>query len=276
MSADAIGVQSASAVDFVTRDTVPIPADATAARLGLGRVGGSLPTRAVLDFALDHARARDAVHAPLDFDSVRQACVGLELEQMVVESACGDRQIYLRRPDLGRRLSGASRMTLSKLEADDSDVVIVVADGLSSKAVQQGASALLAPLVARLRSMRLSLGPLVFARQARVAIADEIGTLCKARLSIILVGERPGLSAADSLGAYITLGPRSDRTDANRNCVSNIRDGGLSYEAAAFKLAWLVGQAFRSGASGVQLKDDSDSAFMSIGQPIKTQSAPVE
>jgi ethanolamine ammonia-lyase small subunit len=254
--------------DFVTPDSVSIPVDATEARLGLGRAGSSLPTRATLDFALDHARARDAVHAPLDFDALRQSCEQLDLAQMVVESACNDRQTYLRRPDLGRRLSEKSRLSLSARKGHGEDVVIVVGDGLSSKAVQDGAAALLSHLVPSLRSMRLSFGPLVFAKQARVAIADEIGALCKARLSIILVGERPGLSAADSLGAYITLDPRPDRTDANRNCVSNIRRGGLSYETAAFKLAWLANNAFRSGASGVQLKDDSDSAMLAVdGMP---------
>ncbi len=250
--------------DFVTPDSTSIPADATGARLGLGRAGSSLPTRATLDFALDHARARDAVHTPLDFDALQRSCTGLSLEQVSVDSACSDRQTYLRRPDLGRRLSKLSRTALLQCATKGADVVIVVADGLSSKAVQQGATALLMHLVPRLQSMRLSIGPLIFAKQARVAIADEVGVLCQARLSIILIGERPGLSAADSLGAYVTLGPGPDRTDANRNCVSNIRAGGLGYEAAAFKLAWLAENAFRAGASGFQLKDDSDSATLMV------------
>ncbi|MBB3612513.1 ethanolamine ammonia-lyase subunit EutC [Rhizobium sp. BK602] len=271
MTTGEIEGHSAQVEDFVTPDIVRIPADATEARLGLGRAGSSLPTRATLDFAFDHARARDAVHAPLDFDTLRQSCAELELEQIVVESACNDRQTYLRRPDLGRRLSEWSRTALSERRSKSEDVIIVVADGLSSKAVQEGAAALLSHLVPRLRSMHLSLGPLVFVKQARVAIADEIGALCKARLSIILVGERPGLSAADSLGAYITLDPGQDRTDANRNCVSNIRTGGLSYQAAAFKMAWLVDNAFRSGASGVTLKDDSASAMHPVDQSPQTR-----
>ena len=258
MTSDAIPERKVYAPATVIRDTIQIFPEATAARLGLGRAGSSLPTQAVLDFNLDHARARDAVHTPLDFDALERRCSILDLELLRVESASPDRQTYLRRPDLGRRLSPTSRANLAARMLVCPDVVIIVGDGLSSTAVQNGAAVLLMHLLPMLQAMCLSLGPLVLASQARVALADEIGELLGARMSMILVGERPGLSAADSLGAYLTLVPMRERTDADRNCVSNIRPGGLDAERAAFKLSWLVERAFRAGATGVQLKDESD------------------
>lgn len=250
----------------VIRDTLQIPPEATAARLGLGRAGSSMPTEAVLDFTVDHARARDAVHIPLDFAALEGSFSTLGLDVLRVESAAPDRQTYLRRPDLGRRLSPTSRAELAVHVPSGHDVVIVVGDGLSSTAVQNGAARLLRHFLPRLKTMQLSLAPLVLASQARVALADEIGELLSARMSIILVGERPGLSAADSLGAYITLSPKRERTDADRNCVSNVRPGGLDAELAASKLSWLVEHGFRIGATGVQLKDESGSNVFLTGR----------
>lgn len=261
------------APSIVTRDVTEFSKEITAARLGLGRAGASLPTRAVLDFTLDHARARDAVHMPLDFDALTEKCVSLGLDIVKVDSAASDRQTYLRRPDLGRLLSQPSRSALEKLKTENApDVVIVVGDGLSSKAVEAGTAELLHHLVPRLREMGYSLGTLVLASQARVAIADDIGELLQARMSIMLIGERPGLSSADSLGAYLTLSPRRQCTDADRNCLSNIRPGGLSYETAAFKLGWLAENAFRLSASGVALKDESDAAIAISGEAQKALS----
>ncbi|WP_429932676.1 ethanolamine ammonia-lyase subunit EutC [Agrobacterium vitis] len=266
MTIDTIVEHKVLASATVTRDTLQIPPEATAARLGLGRAGSSVPTKAVLDFTLDHARARDAVHIPLNFDALERDFSTLGVDVLRVNSACPDRQTYLRRPDLGRRLSPASRASLAARMLVCPDVVIIVGDGLSSTAVQNGAAGLLMHLLPMLKAMQLSLGPLVLASQARVALADDIAELLGARMSIILVGERPGLSAANSLGAYLTLAPNRDRTDADRNCVSNIRPGGLDAERAAFKLNWLVERAFREGATGVQLKDESDPGDFPAGR----------
>ena len=229
----------------------------TPARIALGRVGAGLPTREVLAFALDHARARDAVCLPFDADAVAAQIEALGLGTLTVASAAPDRATYLRRPDLGRQLASADRARLEALPPRDLDVAIVVADGLSSAAVHAHAAPLIAALAALLEAAGLALAPVVLARQGRVALGDEIGEALGARLVVLLVGERPGLSSPDSLGAYITYAPRVGRTDAERNCVSNIRPAGLAYEAAAFRIAWLVGAALRLGATGVALKDDS-------------------
>jgi ethanolamine ammonia-lyase small subunit len=258
MTNDGLPDDKVHATETVIRDTIQFPSEATAARLGLGRTGSGMPTRALLDFTLDHARARDAVLTPLDFDALERSCLSFDLDMVKVASASPDRETYLRRPDLGRRLSPESRTQLAARAQIGHDVVLVIGDGLSSLAVQNGAAALLTHLIPLLQGIHLSLGPLVFASQARVALADDVSELLGARMSIMLVGERPGLSAADSLGAYLTLAPKRDRTDADRNCVSNIRPGGLDPRTAALKLIWLVESAFHLGASGVHLKDESD------------------
>ena len=233
----------------------------TPARLALGRVGASLPTREVLRFALAHAVARDAVHAPFPAEEIKRDVEALGLRALEAASAAPDRETYLRRPDLGRRLSEDSR---GRLEADPAceaqpDLVIVVADGLSATAARSHAVPLVAALLHALRP-RPSLAPVVVARQARVALGDAVGTALGARLVLVLIGERPGLSSPDSLGAYLTFDPRHGRTDAERNCVSNIRPAGLAYRAAAAKLAWLITEAFRRRLTGVALKDESDGA----------------
>lgn len=231
----------------------------TPARIGLGRVGSGLPTREVLAFALAHARARDAVHTPLEAERVAAQIAALGLVTVQVESRAADRETYLRRPDLGRTLSPGGRARLTR--DGEIDLAIVVADGLSSAAVHAHAAAVIAALSPHATREGWRLGPVVVARQARVALGDEIGEALGARTVAVLVGERPGLSAPDSLGIYLTHGPRPRRADAERNCISNIHGRGLSAEAAAFKLAWLTTQALHRALTGIGLKDESDLAL---------------
>lgn len=248
-----------------TRIVTPDPWDRlktlTPARLALGRAGGALPTRHVLALALAHAQARDAVHAAFDTVTFDELLARHGLESLHVESAAPDRETYLRRPDFGRRLSARSREALKRRTVESPDVCIIVADGLSGSAVSENAPPLLDALVPRLAGAKLRLGSIVLARQSRVALGDEVGQLLGARLSLILIGERPGLSAADSLGAYLTFAPKIGCTDAARNCVSNIRAGGLVPSRAAAKIAWLVERAFALSLTGVKLKDASDIAL---------------
>lgn len=228
----------------------------TPARVALGRAGVSLPTEALLAFTLDHARARDAVHAPFDTSSVIAGIEGLGLSALLVASRAGDRATYLRRPDLGRRLDEASRARVAEA-GEGSQLAIVVGDGLSPTAVHAHAIALLQRLVPLLDADQIGIGQVAVAVGARVALGDEIGELLRARMVLVLLGERPGLSAPDSLGAYLALGPRIGLTDADRNCVSNIHRSGLGYDEAAVKIAWLVREALTRGISGVALKDNS-------------------
>ena len=238
----------------------------TRARIALGRAGDSLPTGALLEFGLAHARARDAVHTPLDADALQAALAVEGFGAMLpAHSAAADRAQYLRRPDLGRRLDSSSRAHLADLHVDASDVLFVIADGLSARAAQQHAVPLLIETRARLPGW--SFGPVVLAEQARVALGDEIGTLLRARQVVVLIGERPGLSSPDSLGVYLTHAPRVGLTDADRNCISNVRPEGLQYGQAAHKLAWLLAGARRLGLSGVGLKDDSEAAVLGQAAP---------
>ena len=227
----------------------------TPARIALGRAGASLPTRAHLDFQLAHARARDAVHEALDVAALRQALHAAGLASLAVRSAAADRATYLQRPDLGRRLDPASLERLGSV-AGEVDAVLVVADGLSPRAAQAHAVPLLATLVPRLVEAGWRLAPVIVAEQGRVALGDEIGAALRAPLALVLLGERPGLSAPDSLGAYLTWDPRPGRTDAERNCVSNIRPEGLVPALAADKLGYLLLEARRRRVTGFGLKDE--------------------
>ena len=226
----------------------------TRARIGLGRVGNALPLREVLAFQLAHARARDAVHTPLDVDAIRQDL--LPGESIAVRSAAGSRDAYLRRPDLGRALDPGCREALAaaRRPGGEWDAVIVLADGLSPMAMQQHAVPLARACLARLPGWAVA--PVVVATQARVALGDEVAERIGARLCLVLIGERPGLSVANSVGAYLTWAPRVGRRDSERNCVSNIHEGGLSHGAAADVLAWLMTEASRRKLTGVELKDD--------------------
>ena len=230
--------------------------DHTDARIALGRRGAGLPTAAHLDFAEAHARARDAVHAAFNSDAVEAALRAAGHGTLRVASEAPDRPTYLRRPDLGRRLSDSSRSALVEA-AGGFDLVLIVADGLSAYAVNTYGAEIAAATLQRLpQGWRIA--PVVLASEARVALSDPIGEALGARIALMLVGERPGLSAADSLGAYLTFGPRPGRSDAERNCVSNIRRGGLAPEDAAEKLVALAVRASELGLSGVRLKDDAD------------------
>lgn len=225
---------------------------ATRARIALGRSGDALPTKALLEFQLAHARARDAVHSAVDFD--RLGADLSPLETVRVHSAAPDRPTYLRRPDLGRRLDPASA---AGLMAGEWDLVFVIADGLSAAAVQVNAAPLVQACTARLGHLRI--GPVVLAEQARVALGDEVASAMGARLVALLVGERPGLSAAESLGVYLTWEPKPGRADSERNCISNIHSDGLSIQTAADKLCWLATEAARLKLTGVALKEDAPS-----------------
>jgi ethanolamine ammonia-lyase small subunit len=227
----------------------------TPARVGLGRSGASLPTQALLDFALDHARARDAVHARFDAASIVAALAGLGLRTIEVASRAQSRAEYLKRPDLGRALDAASQRALAGGPDQSCELAIVIGDGLSPAAVNVHAVELVGRLLARLES--IAAGPIVVACGARVALGDEIGALLGARMVAVLIGERPGLSAPDSLGAYLTFAPAPGRTDAERNCVSNIHAFGLSYDEAAFRIAWLIREGLARQLTGVALKDES-------------------
>lgn len=224
--------------------------DFTPARVALGRTGESLPTRELLEFQLAHARARDAVHAELDAHGLRVELKALGIDSIPAHSAAADRATYLRRPDLGRILNEESRALIAS-QHGVYDVVFVVADGLSALAVERHAGPLLQLVMQRFQ------GPVVLVKQGRVAIGDDIGETIGAGLAVVLIGERPGLSAPDSLGVYLTWRPRRGLTDADRNCISNIRAEGLSYAAAAHKLLFLMNEARSRKLTGVALKEEA-------------------
>ena len=229
----------------------------TPARVGLGRTGASLPTSALLDFAAAHARARDAVHAPFDIAAIVSHLDSLGLETLRVSSRVSGREEYLKRPDLGRRLDAKSCDLLAGRIATSCNLAIVVGDGLSPAAVTAHAPELVGCLIPKLAAAPIAVGVAAIATGARVALGDEIGALLGAKMVVVLIGERPGLSAPDSLGAYITFAPRAGLTDAERNCVSNIHSAGLSYDEASSKIAWLVREGFARKTSGIALKDES-------------------
>lgn len=231
----------------------------TAARIAPGRAGHSLPTRALLDFQLDHARARDAVQAQLNTVTLLDQLATLRPEPLLLHSQATDRLVYLQRPDLGRKLDEKSCLNRSApedLTGLEFDLSIVIADGLSATAVNQHAVPVVSKLVEAAQKLGWSLAPIALVEQGRVAIGDEIGHGLGAEMVVILIGERPGLTSPDSLGAYLTYRPRPGLTDEARNCVSNIRPEGLPYEFAAEKLMYLLTQMKKRRLSGVALKDD--------------------
>ena len=228
--------------------------DFTSARVDLPAAGESLATAPLLDLRLAHARARDAVHLPLDALSLSQNLAEQGWPSLVLQSKANSREEYLRRPDLGRQLNKNASAPLDLLAAP-CPYAIVIADGLSALAVHRHAAPLLHVLFERLNYRAAEAHPLFIVQQGRVAIGDAIGQLLRAELSIVLIGERPGLSSPDSLGVYVTWAPQTCRTDAERNCISNIHANGLSYEMAAHKLIFLIREAQRLKLTGVALKE---------------------
>lgn len=260
----------------------------TPARIGLGRAGAAQRTEVHLAFQAAHAAARDAVHRPWDVDAFEREVAELGLVVLRAKTQADGRQRYLRDPNLGRRLTADSEASLSAARGNGAassgptvhptestrpdgarpeglprpDVVLVVTNGLSADGIARHGAGLVTALVASLEAAGLTLGPLVLAPEARVAIGDPIGACLDARLVIVIVGERPGLSASDSVGIYLTYEPRPGRSDAERNCISNVHPPeGLDYAKAAAKTAWLARQALARGLTGVDLKDESPDAL---------------
>ena len=242
----------------------------TDARIALGRAGHSLPTAAHLQFQLDHAEARDAVHLPLDTESLARQVAALGRKPVLLHSRAPDRRTYLQRPDLGRRLDAASVQTLvaqqspaaSSHDSRRDDVAFVVVDGLSARAIHQNAAPLLGSMLARLRDdveTPWSIAPIAIVTLGRVAVGDEAGELLQARTVVVLIGERPGLSSPDSMGLYVSWAPRIGLVDALRNCISNIRPAGLAVDEAAARLHYLLRESRRRRLTGVDLKEDTPS-----------------
>jgi len=227
----------------------------TAARIAIGRTGVSIPTKQSLDFNLAHAHARDAVYSILDADGLSDKLKELELSTLHLHSKAENRAQYLQRPDLGRKLKKSSAQKLAD-NAGNYDVVIIIADGLSATAVNEHAVSVIQKLIPLLSAAKLKLAPICLIEQGRVASGDKISYLLNAKLSVMLIGERPGLSAADSIGAYLTYNPKPGLTDESRNCISNIRPKGLPPKLAAEKIFYLIQEAFRLKLSGVVLKDN--------------------
>lgn len=262
--------------NYVVNNPWELLRDYTDARIGLGRTGISLPTDKLLDFQLSHAQARDAVHMPLDIEKLLNGFsnMPLELELMnknspkgilqdgcvpiLLHSQATNRHTYLQRPDLGRRLNRESRQKLQNLNTEDSyDLAIVVVDGLSSIAIKENAINFIHKLTKELVNDDESwaLAPFTIVEQGRVAIGDDIGELLNAKAVLVLIGERPGLSSPDSLGLYLTYSPKTGLNDSNRNCISNVRSEGLSYEEATKKSLYLLKESRKLELSGVNLKD---------------------
>jgi ethanolamine ammonia-lyase small subunit len=232
----------------------------TPARIALGRTGTSMPTSAQLDFQYAHAQARDAVHLPFDHKGLGSQLAERGREHLLLHSAATDRNSYLQRPDLGRKLSDESAQTLrdyARNHPGGVDLAVVVADGLSALAVHRHTLPFLARMEEQTAAEGWSLSPVILVEQGRVAVADEIGELLGAKMVVILIGERPGLSSPDSLGLYFTYNPKVGLTDAYRNCISNVRLEGLSYGMAAHRLLYLMREACRRQLSGVSLKDEA-------------------
>lgn len=250
--------------DILTENPWSVLRRFTDARIGLGRVGVSLPTRELLNFQIAHAQARDAVHLPLDTGKLTDdlAVFGELGQPVILHSKAADRSSYLRYPPQGEVLDDASVQLLQAQAGDPPDIALVIADGLSSFAVQNNTVAFLQELLPAIGTATLS--PPIIVEQARVAIGDHVGHLLGARAALVMVGERPGLSSPDSLGLYFTWAPETGLTNARRNCISNVRQAGLDYGRAARRAAYLYHEAAKIGTSGVALKDRSaDDAVLS-------------
>ncbi|HWF93454.1 MAG TPA: ethanolamine ammonia-lyase subunit EutC [Xanthobacteraceae bacterium] len=241
----------------------------TAARIGLARSGASLATGPMLQLRLAHARARDAVHAPLDEERLRADLAAQGWPLLTISSAVRDRAQYLMRPDLGRRLAPDASAVLADQAGSGHDVALVITDGLSARAVERHGPPLLAALLPRLRADGWRVAPLTLARQGRVAIGDTVAQLLRACAVVVLIGERPGLSAPDSMGAYLTWQPGPHTTDANRNCISNIRPDGIDPADAASKVFRLLGAMRARELSGIGLKDEIERLLIGASKHVR-------
>ena len=240
----------------------------TQARIALGRAGHAVPTQALLDFQLAHAQARDAVQLPWNIDAFAGQLRDIGEETLILQTPVSNRSEYLRRPDFGRVLTEESRIRLRNLKASGVDVALIVSNGLSSTAVERRGIALLQTILEGLRVRQFRIAPICLVANGRVALLDDIGSVLDARVAVIVIGERPGLSAADSLGVYLSYAPKKGNTDAERNCISNIHPPeGLSYESATRKLLYLIEESIRRGFSGVALKDEMDGLLVE-GKPL--------
>lgn len=228
----------------------------TNARIALGRTGVSVPLKESLQFKLAHAHAKDAVYSQLDVITLQADFAPTDLPIYSIRSQAANRDMYLQRPDLGRLLADTSVEVLKRFDQSPADISIIVADGLSATAIMKNAGPVVNLLVEKIRQAGYSLAPILLVEQGRVAIMDAIGGLLRPRLAIILIGERPGLSSFDSMGAYLTYAPQPGLTDERRNCVSNIREQGLAPTMAVDKLMYLIHTAFRLQLTGVALKDN--------------------
>ena len=229
----------------------------TTARIGIGRTGAGIPLKQSLELKLAHAHARDAVYSELDTDKLSFDLKQFDLPVLLLHSEAVYREMYLQRPDLGRLLNKESIELIKDYPSSKADIVIIIADGLSATAVNHHAISLLKVLVPQLQAAGMKLGPVILVKQGRVAVADEVGIYLKAKLSLILIGERPGLSSADSMGCYLTYNPKPGLTDESRNCISNIRPHGLTFKSASKKIFYLIQEAFKRKLSGVGLKDNA-------------------
>ena len=240
----------------------------TQARIALGQAGHAVPTQALLDFQLAHAQARDAVQLPWNINAFAGQLRDIGEETLILQTPVSNRSEYLRRPDFGRVLTEESRIRLCNFKARGVDVALIVSNGLSSTAVERRGIALLQTILEGLRVRQFHIAPICLVANGRVALLDDIGSVLDARVAVIVIGERPGLSAADSLGVYLSYAPKKGNTDAERNCISNIHPPeGLSYESATRKLLYLIEESVRRGFSGVALKDEMD-GLLGEGKPL--------
>lgn len=233
----------------------------TDARIALGRAGCSIPTQAMLEFQLAHAQARDAVYQALDVELLQKACTNMNLASLHVQSQASDKEIYLKRPDLGRLLNGDSKQTLidyRQNNTDEYDVCIVVGDGLSALAIEENAVAFIQSLNEQIKHEAWTLAPIMIATGSRVALGDQVAEILKAKMLVMLIGERPGLSSPDSMGIYYTWDAKTGYLDSKRNCISNVRPAGLPITVATQRLMNLMRNSKKLGLSGVNLKDEHE------------------
>jgi ethanolamine ammonia-lyase small subunit len=237
----------------------------TPARIARGRAGHSIPTIELLKFQADHAQARDAVYSELDIVNLNNSITqSFDLKVINLKSEVNNRSQYLQRPDLGRTLSEASREELMNINSSESDICFVITDGLSAEAINQNALPILENLILKLTAINWKMAPICIIEQGRVAVADEIGFLLKSEIVVILIGERPGLTSPNSMGAYITFRPHVGMTDESRNCVSNIRPEGMDFQMATEKILYLLIEMKSKRLSGVGLKDEFSKNIIQI------------